>query len=137
MKNPRVTGILSLWFYGVTGKRFLCKTIIAGIRSKGLIVFSVASSGIASPGGRTAHSRFKIPVDIDECLTCEIRKDRQLAKLLQRTDLLVWNEAPMIPRYCLEALDKSMRDVLHDPLLESEPKPFGGRSTFSAISDSK
>ncbi|OMO50053.1 DNA helicase PIF1, ATP-dependent [Corchorus olitorius] len=59
--------------YGGTGKTFMWNTIIAGIRSKGLIVLAVVSSGIASLlmlGGRTAHSRFKIPVDIDEYSTC-------------------------------------------------------------------
>jgi hypothetical protein len=44
----------------------------AAIRSRGEIVLTVASSGIAAlliPGGRTAHSRFGIPIMIDECST--------------------------------------------------------------------
>ncbi|KAG5247255.1 DNA helicase [Salix suchowensis] len=44
---------------------FLWHSLINSIRSEGLIVLAVASSGIASillPGGRTAHSRFKIPL---------------------------------------------------------------------------
>ncbi|OMO62293.1 DNA helicase PIF1, ATP-dependent [Corchorus olitorius] len=129
-KKPR---LFFVYGYGGTGKTFLWNTIIAGIRSKGLIVLAVASSGIASllmPGGRTAHSRFKIPLEVDEYSTCEIRKGTQLAKLLQRTDLIVWDEAPMIHRHCLEALEKSLRDVLHDPLLESDPKPFGDRNVI-------
>uniref|UniRef100_A0A6N2M9U0 ATP-dependent DNA helicase n=1 Tax=Salix viminalis TaxID=40686 RepID=A0A6N2M9U0_SALVM len=51
--------------HGGTGKTFLWHTIISRIRSEGLIVLAVASSGIASlllPGGCTAHSRFKIPL---------------------------------------------------------------------------
>jgi len=46
------------------GKTFLWHTIINRLRSDGLIVLVVASSGIASlllPGGRIAHSRFKNP----------------------------------------------------------------------------
>jgi len=39
----------------------------AALRSKGQIVLTVASSGIAAlliPGGRTAHSRFAIPINL-------------------------------------------------------------------------
>jgi hypothetical protein len=44
-------------------KTFLWHTTINRIRSEGLLVLVVASSGVASlllPGGRTTHSRFKI-----------------------------------------------------------------------------
>ncbi|XP_024981688.1 uncharacterized protein LOC112518279 [Cynara cardunculus var. scolymus] len=50
-----------------TRKTFLWKTIVARLRSKGKIVLPVASSGIAAlllPNGRTAHSRFCIPLDV-------------------------------------------------------------------------
>jgi len=46
---------------GGTGKTYIWKTIITDFRSKGLIVLSVASSGIADlllPMGKTAHSMF-------------------------------------------------------------------------------
>ncbi|KAK7328215.1 hypothetical protein VNO77_22317 [Canavalia gladiata] len=52
--------IFFLYRYGGTRKTFLWKSISAGIRSKGDIVLTVASSGIAAlllPGGRTTHSR--------------------------------------------------------------------------------
>lgn len=54
---------------GGTGKTFLWYALSAAIRSKGEIVLNVASSGIASLlllGGRTAHSRFKIPLSLNE-----------------------------------------------------------------------
>uniref|UniRef100_A0A6N2M4E8 ATP-dependent DNA helicase n=1 Tax=Salix viminalis TaxID=40686 RepID=A0A6N2M4E8_SALVM len=53
----------------------------------------VASSGIASlllPNGRTAHSRFKIPLSIDESSTCAIKKNTHLSSLLQKTSLIVF-----------------------------------------------
>ncbi|XP_021771182.1 uncharacterized protein LOC110735317 [Chenopodium quinoa] len=49
-----------------TGKTYLLNTLIAKFRSERKIVLSVASSGIATlllPGGKTAHSTFKIPFD--------------------------------------------------------------------------
>ncbi len=62
--------VIFVYGHGGTGKTYIWKTIISKLRSEGLIVLDVASSGIASlllPGGRTAHSRFNIPIKIDEC----------------------------------------------------------------------
>ena len=56
---------------GGYGKTFLFKVISAKIRSEGGIVLNVASTGLAAQnlvGGRTAHSRFKIPIPISETL---------------------------------------------------------------------
>ncbi|GKB60691.1 ATP-dependent DNA helicase PIF1-like protein [Tanacetum coccineum] len=65
---------------------FLYKTIIARLRSARMIVLAVASSGIASlllPGGRTAHSRFVIPLELMENNTCGIKQNTHLAELMQ------------------------------------------------------
>ncbi|GJU47770.1 helicase [Tanacetum coccineum] len=59
-----------------TGKTFVYKTIISRIRSEGIIVLAVASSGIALlllPGGRTAPSRFVIPLELVENSTRGIK----------------------------------------------------------------
>jgi hypothetical protein len=48
---------------------FLSHAIINRLRSEGLVVLVVAPSGIVSLlllGGRTAHSRFKIPLIVPE-----------------------------------------------------------------------
>ncbi|KAL8490075.1 hypothetical protein ACS0TY_025826 [Phlomoides rotata] len=58
---------------GGTGKTFLWHTITTKLRSEGKIVLTVASSGIASlllPNGRTAHSRFKIPLIVIDDTIC-------------------------------------------------------------------
>ncbi|OSC97186.1 hypothetical protein PYCCODRAFT_1377712, partial [Trametes coccinea BRFM310] len=64
---------------GGTGKTFLYKTVCHKLRAEGMIILCVASSGIASlllPGGRTAHSRFKIPVEnLHNESTCNISKE--------------------------------------------------------------
>ncbi|XP_020082082.1 uncharacterized protein LOC109705725 [Ananas comosus] len=119
--------------HGGTGKTYLWRTIIAKLRSEGRIVLAVASSGIASlllPGGRTAHSRFKIPVKLDEFSTCEIKKRTQLAKLLAHTSLIIWDEAPMNHRNCFEALDKSLQDILQTAEEVAEEKLFGGKTVL-------
>ncbi|OMO65292.1 DNA helicase PIF1, ATP-dependent [Corchorus olitorius] len=115
--------------HGGTGKTFLWKTVLAAVRLRGSIALAVASSGIASlllPGGRTAHSRFKIPLNIDRWSTCEIRRGTQVARLMQQTKLIVWDEAPMMNRHCIEALDRSLRDICGASQPALMQLPFGG-----------
>ncbi|PKY63284.1 hypothetical protein RhiirA4_302686, partial [Rhizophagus irregularis] len=60
--------------------------------SNGDIALAVASSGIAAlllPGGRTAHSCFKIPINIHEDSTCSIKHNSDLASLLQIAKLII------------------------------------------------
>ncbi|XP_073359941.1 uncharacterized protein [Aegilops tauschii subsp. strangulata] len=115
---------------GGSGKTFLWNSIIATLRSERRVVLAVASSGVASlllPGGRTGHSRFKIPVDVNERSQCSISRRPMLAGLCQRASLILWDEAPMTSRLCFEALDRTLRDVLsvHDEA--NGMLPFGGK----------
>jgi hypothetical protein len=115
--------------YGGTGKTYLWKAITTKLRSEGKIVLAVASCGIAAlllQGGRTAHSRFRIPLNITEESTCEIKQGSHLADLLKKTSLILWDEAPMANKHCFEALDKSLRDILRFTNEKSDEKPFGG-----------
>ena len=79
--------------YGGTGKTFVWGTLSAALRSKGEIVLNVASSGISSlllPDGRTAHSRFAIPLNPDEDSTCNIKQGSHLAELIIKCKLIIW-----------------------------------------------
>ena len=100
------------------------------MRSKDEIVLTVASSGIASlllPKGRTAHSRFGISLNANEDSTCNIRQGSPLAELIAKTKLIIWDEAPMIHKYCFEALDRTLRDILRFTNPNSLEQPFGGK----------
>ncbi|XP_035835716.1 uncharacterized protein LOC110897618 [Helianthus annuus] len=114
----------------VYGKTFLWKTLSAAIRSKGQIVLNVASSGIASlllDGGRTAHSRFNIPLNLTEDSVCNIKPESDVSKLLHEMKLIIWDEAPMVHKHAFEALDRTMNDVFNiDPSLNSDIR-FGGK----------
>ena len=97
---------------GGKGKTFLYNLILATIRKESDIAIAVASSGIASlllPGGRTAHSRFKIPINLTEDSLCQIPRQSEEAKLLQQASLIIWDEAPMMHRNAFEALDRTIR----------------------------
>ncbi|CAI0455114.1 unnamed protein product [Linum tenue] len=99
--NSGVGRFYFLYGHGGTGKTYLYNTIVAKLRSQQKIVLVVASSGIAAtllPDGSTGHSRFKIPIDIDGSSTCRVKRGTHLAELLQRTSLIVWDEAPMTHR---------------------------------------
>ena len=120
-------GVFFLYGYGGTGKTFIWRSLSAGIRCKGGIVLTVASSGIASlllPGGRTAHSRFAIPINIYEDSMCNIKPRSSLAELIGKAELIIWDEAPMTNKHCFEALDRSLRDVLRNSSSSSSLLPF-------------
>jgi hypothetical protein len=62
---------------GGTGKPFLYMCLIATVRSEGLIVVATTTSSIAAsimPGGRTAHSVFKIPINVCDGSICMFSK---------------------------------------------------------------
>ncbi|XP_047267387.1 uncharacterized protein LOC124897838 [Capsicum annuum] len=100
-------------------------------RSKGDIILTVTSSGIASlllSGGRTVHSRFAIPLNANEDSTCNIKQGSPLASLIVKMKLIIWDEAPMMHRYCFEALDKTLRDILRFEDISNLDRPFGGKT---------
>ena len=58
--------------------------------SQNLIALATVSSGVAAailPGGRTAYSRFKFPLEIENNISCNVSKQSSLAKLLQLTNI--------------------------------------------------
>ncbi|XP_019263781.1 PREDICTED: uncharacterized protein LOC109241497 [Nicotiana attenuata] len=76
--NEDKGGFFFLYGFGGTGKTFIWRTLSSALRSRGDIVLTVASSGIASlllPGGRTAHSRFAIPLNVTGDSTCNIKQE--------------------------------------------------------------
>ncbi|XP_024011412.1 uncharacterized protein LOC112086673 [Eutrema salsugineum] len=109
---------------GGTGKTYLWSLLGAALRSKGDIVLNVASSGIAAlllQGGRTAHSRFAIPIVVNSFTKCAIKSQSNLAEVIDASKLIIWDEALMMSRDCYETLDRTLRDILKCD------KPFGGK----------
>jgi hypothetical protein len=116
---------------GGCGKTFLFNLLLAHERGKGHVALAVASSGIAAvllEGGVTAHSHFKIPINITSTSCCDISPSSDLGQLLNVCTMIVWDEAPMAHRYNFEALDRTLRDIT------KTNKPFGGK-VFVAAGD--
>ncbi|CDY59563.1 BnaCnng35270D [Brassica napus] len=119
-------GVFFVNGFGGTCKTFLWRLLSAAVRVRREICLNVASSGIASlllQGGRTAHSRFGIPINPDEFSTCTFIRGTDQADLVKAASLIIWDEAPMMSRHCFESLDRSMLDICRD----NENKPFGGK----------
>ncbi|XP_015961848.1 uncharacterized protein LOC107485826 [Arachis duranensis] len=180
-----MSGPFFLYDQGGCGKTFLWSTISCSIRFKRGIVLNVVSSGIATlllPNGRTAHSRFKISLTINEDSLCSIKQESPVARLISKAKLITWDKAPMITvlwvdfssymvkmvvekysydqlyhaqlglnegspfarliskakliiwdetpiisKYCYETLDKCLRDILRCSDSYNAHLPFGGK----------
>ncbi len=115
---------------GGTGKTFLYSCLLSTVRAQGWVAIAMASSGIAAlllDGGRTAHSRFKIPMQgLNSTSTCYISRDFELAALLQAAALIVWDEAVMMHRHVFEAVNRSLQDIMAVINPAFKFLPFGG-----------
>ena len=113
---------------GGCGKTFVLNAILGAVRSlepEGCVALAMATTGIAAnllDMGRTFHSRLKAPLTPHEESTLQISGQSSLAKLVQMARLLLVDEAPMLDRFQLEAMDRSLRDLMAQPDL-----PFGGK----------
>ncbi|XP_054287893.1 uncharacterized protein LOC129003620 [Macrosteles quadrilineatus] len=114
--ESRKGGIIFLDAPGGTGKTFLITLILAKLRKENHIALAIASSGIAStllPGGRTAHSALKLPLNLAtaETTQCNISKTSDRAEVLRRCTLLVWDECTMSHKRAFEALNATLQDI--------------------------
>ncbi|UYV65707.1 hypothetical protein LAZ67_3005188 [Cordylochernes scorpioides] len=120
---------------GGTGKTFIINLLLAKLRLEGLVVCAAASSGIAATlldGGRTAHSLFKLPLNLydDELAVCNIAKQSATSKILQHCSLFIWDECTMAHRRSIEALDRTLKDL-------RDNNSIMGGVTFLFVGDSR
>ncbi|XP_044005604.1 uncharacterized protein LOC122850538 [Aphidius gifuensis] len=109
---------------GGSGKTYVYSTIYHLLRSNGKKVATMAFTGIAAillPEGRTMHNLFAMPVPIYVDSTSNIKQQSKAAEELRNIDVIICDEAPMAPRYCLELADRTCRDIMNNKL------PFGGK----------
>lgn len=112
-----------------TGKTYTETVICAHLRSMSKLVLCVASTGIAGlqlPGGWTAHSMFKLPLEEKNVsgATCNISAETQRAEVLRKCDLIVWDEIPMSHRFSVEALNLTLQDLM------GNTKLMGGKTVL-------
>ena len=109
---------------GGTGKTFLYNVIVNSLRGLHRTTVCVAWTGIAAmllPNGATAHSTFKIPLDLDASSALCLKGQSTEAHRLRSADVIIWDEAPMAPANALDAVDRGLRSLMRNDL------PFGGK----------
>ena len=107
-----------------TGKTYIYNTLFNLLTSKKLIVCNVAFTGIAAtllPQGKTVHKAFGLPVPLYSDSTSTLQLQSKEAEYLKKIDVLIWDEAPMAPKYALEIVDFTLRTIMNNEL------PFGGK----------
>jgi ATP-dependent exoDNAse (exonuclease V) alpha subunit len=115
---------------GGTGKTFLFNALLDSVRRTGSIALAVAHSGTAATllkGGRTAHSTFKIPIELSSESMCNITPTSDTAELIRQAKIIIWDEASMISRDQIGTVDRTLRDIMkvQNPILERVP--LGGK----------
>ncbi|XP_028074630.1 uncharacterized protein LOC114277007 [Camellia sinensis] len=111
---------------GGSGKTFLYRAILATIRTHKLIVLATATSGVVAsllPNGHSTHSWFKIHIDVERKICCNVSKQSGLAKLLKLTALIIWDEASMARRQSIESLDELLKDIMDRNGIEQQTSP--------------
>ena len=110
-----------------TWETYTHKCISARLRGGGKPGLIIVSTGIVAfqlPGGWTAHSMFKLPMDenLTPTCVCDINTQTQRVYLIINADLIIWEELTKPHRYCLQALLKPLRDLTGQKIL------FGGKT---------
>ena len=84
----------------------------------------MAFTGIAAtllPKGMTVHKVIGSPVPLLSNSSSNIALQSKKGQFLKQTDVFIWDEASMAPRYALDIMDRTLRDVMNNNLL------FGGK----------
>ena len=89
------------------------------------MALAMATTGIAAnllELGRTFHSRLKAPLTPAEDSMLGISNQSSLAKLVRMAKLMMIDEATMLDSLMLEAMDRTLRDIMDKP-----KELFGGK----------
>lgn len=108
---------------GGCGKTFLYKVLSGYVENNGGVVKAVAPTGLAATllkNGKTVHSGFGLPLDLTERSVSRFSQRCSDFEALSRTKLIIWDEISMCHHYMLEAVDRSLRDLMN------KEEAFGG-----------
>lgn len=106
-----------------TGKTFIYNGLYHRLLAMQKKTVRVAWTGIASillPCGTTSHRFFNLPIELNQKGICFLKSRDKMR--LQEVDVVIWDEASMIPRRALEIIDRTLRDIMNKNL------PFGGKT---------
>ncbi|KAG5335785.1 PIF2 helicase, partial [Acromyrmex heyeri] len=103
---------------GGSGKTFIYTTIYHLAKIINLFVLWLLRALL--PAGKIVHKTFGLPIPLF-LDSSNIKIQSKEAQYLEETDIFIWDEAPIAPRYALEIMDRTLRDIMNNNL------PFGGK----------
>ncbi|XP_044585994.1 uncharacterized protein LOC123266031 [Cotesia glomerata] len=109
---------------GGSGKTFIYKTLCHILKDQNKNVCTMAYTGIAAtllPNGKTVHKTFGLPVPMFSDSSSHIKPNSKQGQYLKETNVFIWDEAPMAPRYALEIIDRTLQHIMNNNI------PFGGK----------
>ena len=112
---------------GGTGKTVTLNVLVTWMIKEDLKVAISAASGIAATLlflGQTTHHRFKLPLTPHKYSVCNLKKESEIGRFLSEISLGIIDEGPMLNKLYLEALDRSLKDLVP---AEDKEKKFGGK----------
>ncbi|XP_066920592.1 ATP-dependent DNA helicase pif1-like [Clytia hemisphaerica] len=99
---------------GGTEKTFTYNYIIKEARARSFCVATSSWTGIAATlldGDKTCHNLFKLPVPVNDGCSCNVKPTSKHADFLRSQHIFIFDEASMISKYALEAIDRMLRDI--------------------------
>lgn len=115
-------GIFYIQASGGCGKSFWANGVSAALRTAGHFTLMMAASGLAATvldGGRTAHSVFGIPIELDENSWCSC--DHTARKSIMNSAAIFWDECSMVHVDAANCVNRSLQDWMKSPMW------FGGK----------
>ncbi|XP_066926669.1 uncharacterized protein [Clytia hemisphaerica] len=109
---------------GGCGKTYTYNYIIKEARAQSFTVSTSSWTGIAATlldGGKTCHILFKLTVPVNDGSTGSVKPNSTHAEFLRNQDIFIFDEASMIPKHALEAVDRMLRDICNSGV------PFAGK----------
>ncbi|GJQ94135.1 ATP-dependent DNA helicase PIF1-like protein [Tanacetum coccineum] len=76
-----------------------------------------------------------IPINVVEDSMCHIAADSELADLIRKAKLIIWDEAPMINQHCYEAFDRTLKYICRSDRSTASKQVFGGKVVLFGESD--
>ena len=104
-----------------SGKTFVINSMLFSAQGDGMRVVPCATSALAASlmgHCRTAHTTFKIPVNLDDSTIILLKPKHK--DFLRSIDAFIWDEISMAHKWAVDAVDRLLRDVHH------QNRPFGG-----------
>ncbi|KAJ8972644.1 hypothetical protein NQ317_003239 [Molorchus minor] len=99
------------------GKSFIFQTLITVLRGENITTVALAPTGIAASlmkGGRTIHSRFRLPLDINETTVTGVTPRSESGRLIRDAKLIIIDEISMVTKTIFKIINAGLKDICND-----------------------